>query len=56
MSANALLSTLPAIRNKAIVALGRDPLGTAANPTPLGIPWVLDDYLALLSDAAGKAE
>lgn len=56
LSANALLSTLPAIRNKAIVALGRDPLGTAANPTPLGIPWVLDDYLALLSDAAGKAE
>ena len=56
LSANALLSTLPAIRSKAIVALGRDPLGTAANPTPLGIPWVLDDYLALLSDAAGKAE
>ncbi|MEE2950950.1 MAG: iron-siderophore ABC transporter substrate-binding protein [Pseudomonadota bacterium] len=56
LSANALLSTLSAIRNKAIVALGRDPLGTAANPTPLGIPWVLDDYLALLSDAAGKAE
>ncbi|MEO9786254.1 MAG: iron-siderophore ABC transporter substrate-binding protein [Aurantimonas coralicida] len=53
---NALIGTLPAVRNGAIVALGRNPLGTAANPTPLSIPWVLRDYLALLANAAAKSE
>ncbi|MDT0331222.1 iron-siderophore ABC transporter substrate-binding protein [Nocardiopsis lambiniae] len=52
-----LLSQMPAVENGAIVALpGSDPLGTAANPTPLAIPWVLDDYLSLLAEAADKAE
>lgn len=53
---NPLLSRMPAVRRGAIVTLGRDPLGTAANPTPLSISYVLNDYLALLSDAAKKAE
>ena len=53
---NALIGTLPAVKNGAIVALGRNPLGTAANPTPLSIPWVLRDYLALLANAAAKSE
>ena len=48
-----LLSQMPAVANGAVVSLpGDDPLGTAANPTPLSISWVLDDYLSLLSDAA----
>lgn len=52
-----LLSQMPAVENGAIVPLpGTDPLGTAANPTPLAISWVLDDYLSLLSEAADKAE
>ncbi|MFY7066178.1 iron-siderophore ABC transporter substrate-binding protein [Nocardiopsis changdeensis] len=52
-----LLSQMPAVESGAIVALpGTDPLGTAANPTPLAISWVLDDYLSLLSEAADKAE
>lgn len=51
-----LLSRMPAVARSSVVLLGRDPLGTAANPTPLSIPWLLDDYVALLSDAARKSE
>lgn len=50
-----LLSKMPAVANGAIVSLGSDPLGTAANPTPLSISWVLEDYLDLLAEAAGKS-
>ncbi|MCM2502105.1 iron-siderophore ABC transporter substrate-binding protein [Aureimonas altamirensis] len=53
---NALIGTLPAVRTGAIVGLRRDPLGTAANPTPLSISWVLEDYVRLLAEAAAKAE
>lgn len=56
MRQDPLISHMPAIRNDALVMLGSDPLGTAANPTPLSIPWVLDDYVARLAEAAaGKA-
>jgi len=51
-----LLSQMPAVKTNAIVALpGTSPLGTAANPTPLSISWILDDYLELLAAAADKA-
>jgi iron complex transport system substrate-binding protein len=50
-----LLSQMPAVATGAIVLLPDTPLGTAANPTPLAISWVLEDYLALLADAADKA-
>lgn len=53
---NPLVSRMPAVRRGSLVLLGRDPVGTAANPTPLSIPWVLKDYIALLSDAAGKVK
>ena len=33
----------------------RVPLGTASNPTPLSISWVLKDYVDLLADAAGRS-
>jgi iron complex transport system substrate-binding protein len=50
-----LLSQIPAVKNKSIVALdGSGPMGTAANPTPLSIPYILDDYAALLAAAADK--
>lgn len=50
-----LLSKMPAVANGAIVALdGTGPQGTAANPTPLALSWVLNDYLDLLGTAAGK--
>jgi iron complex transport system substrate-binding protein len=52
-----LLSQMPAVENDAIVNLpGDEPLGTAANPTPLSIPFVLDDYLDALDDAASNAQ
>ncbi|MGI5119227.1 iron-siderophore ABC transporter substrate-binding protein [Marinactinospora thermotolerans] len=48
-----LLSQMPAVENGAVVNLpGESPLGTAANPTPLSISWVLEDYLSLLAEAA----
>lgn len=53
---NPLFARMPAIDNGAIVTLGRDPVGTAANPTPLSISYVLDDYIALLAEAAKKSE
>ncbi|WP_411034840.1 iron-siderophore ABC transporter substrate-binding protein [Shinella sp. BYT-45] len=51
-----LLSRMPAVGKDALVMLERNPVGTAANPTPLSISWVLKDYVALLARAAGKSQ
>lgn len=56
LKADPLLSYMPAVGNDALVMLGSDPVGTASNPTPLSISWVLDDYVALLADAARKSD
>lgn len=56
LNADPLTSKMPAVANGAIVTLSNDPLGTAANPTPLAISWVLDAYVDLLAEAAGKTE
>ncbi|MDT1062254.1 iron-siderophore ABC transporter substrate-binding protein [Paracoccus sp. CPCC 101403] len=56
LKADPLASKMRAIANDAVVMLGSNPVGTAANPTPLSISWVLDDYVALLAEAARKAE
>jgi iron complex transport system substrate-binding protein len=57
LKGDALLSQMPAVASGAIVNLpGSSPLGTAANPTPLSISYVLDDYLALLAAAADKVQ
>ncbi|WP_220451153.1 iron-siderophore ABC transporter substrate-binding protein [Nocardioides dongkuii] len=48
-----LLSKMPAVANDAIVLLPDSPLGTAANPTPLSISFVLEEYVGMLADAAG---
>ncbi|MEH1098900.1 iron-siderophore ABC transporter substrate-binding protein [Micromonospora sp. CPCC 205561] len=54
--ADPLLSKIPAIKRGSVVMLsGATPLGTAANPTPLAISFVLDDYAAMLAKAADKA-
>jgi iron complex transport system substrate-binding protein len=55
VKADPLLSRMPAVEHNSIVMLGRNPLGTAANPTPLSISWVLRDYAALLAQAAEKS-
>lgn len=56
LNSHLLTSRLPAIQQDAIVLLENGPMGTAANPTPLSIPWVLDDYVDLLSVAAKKSD
>lgn len=53
---NLLTSRMDTVENGAVVLLRNDPVGTAANPTPLSIPWVLEDYVSLLADAASKAK
>ncbi|MGP9538808.1 iron-siderophore ABC transporter substrate-binding protein [Brachybacterium sp. AOP43-C2-M15] len=51
-----LLSQMPAVRNGAVVHLpGDSPLGTAANPTPLAISYILEEYLVELERAAGAS-
>jgi iron complex transport system substrate-binding protein len=57
LTGDPVLSQIPAVKNGSIVYLpGTSPLGTAANPTPLAISWVLDDYLDLLDAAVSKVK
>ncbi|MHC1551189.1 iron-siderophore ABC transporter substrate-binding protein [Phyllobacterium sp. K27] len=56
LASDPLMSRMPAVAHNATVMLGRNPLGTAANPTPLSISWVLKDYVALLNEAAKKSQ
>jgi iron complex transport system substrate-binding protein len=53
LTADPLLSQMPAVQNNAVVSLpGDSPLGTAANPTPLALSYILEDYLVELERAA----
>ena len=55
ISADPLLSKIPAVERGSVYFLPESkPLGTAANPTPLAISWVLEDYAAAHAEAAGK--
>lgn len=54
MGAYMLTSRMPAISRQSIVLLRNDPMGTAAHPSPLAIPYVLENYLRLLAEAAAK--
>jgi iron complex transport system substrate-binding protein len=56
VTTNLLMSKMPAVENGAIVLLGANSVGTAANPTPLSISWVLKDYVAMLAEAARKSK
>lgn len=48
-----VLSQLPVVKNEAIVNLdGAKPIGTAANPTALSTPYLIDEYVDLLAQAA----
>jgi len=52
-----LLSKIPAVERGSIYLLpDSKPLGTAANPTPLSIRWVLKDYVKALAEAADKVK
>jgi len=55
LQADPLWSTLPAVQAGAVVAVGNgDAFSAAVSPTALSIPWVLDDYVAVLKEAAAK--
>ena len=57
LQADPLWSTLPAVQNGAVVAVGAgDDLSGAVSPTALSIPWMLDTYVGLLSDAVATAD
>eukprot|EP00914_Ancora_sagittata_P029543 GHVO01058493.1.p1 GENE.GHVO01058493.1~~GHVO01058493.1.p1 ORF type:complete len:327 (-),score=7.93 GHVO01058493.1:192-1172(-) len=56
LTSNPVMSKMNAIKHGSIVLLGNSQIATAANPTPLSISWVLDDYLAALAAAARKAQ
>ncbi|MER6692697.1 iron-siderophore ABC transporter substrate-binding protein [Streptomyces minutiscleroticus] len=52
-----LVSKLPAVERGSTAFLsGSGPEATAANPTPLSISWVLEDYVASLAKAADKVK
>ncbi|GAB2603598.1 ABC transporter substrate-binding protein [Pseudactinotalea suaedae] len=58
LQADPLLSRIPAVANGAIVFLDEtvDPATAAsANPSPLGISHLIENYLPLLDETAGKA-
>ncbi len=49
LQADPLLSKIPAIAAGRIAVLGdATPLAASANPSPLSIPWGIDEYFAVL--------
>lgn len=56
LKTNPLMAKMRAVSTDSVVMLGRGPMATAANPTPLSIPWVLDDYLSALAKAARNSQ
>ncbi|WP_245592531.1 iron-siderophore ABC transporter substrate-binding protein [Actinomadura rifamycini] len=57
ISDDPLLSKVPAIERGSVYLMsGTTPAGTAANPTPLAISWVLEDYVKALAEAAAKVK
>lgn len=57
LQADPLWSTLDAVKNGAVVTVGSgDALSGAVTPTALSIPWMLDEYVALLDAAVASAQ
>jgi iron complex transport system substrate-binding protein len=57
LQADPLWNTLAAVQNGAVVSVGSgDALSGAVTPTALSIPWMLEDYVALLDGAAALAK
>ncbi len=55
--ADSLLGKVPAIERGSVALLADNtPLAAAVSPSALSIPWMLDDYVALLGDAAAKVK
>jgi iron complex transport system substrate-binding protein len=56
LQADPLIGAIPAIRRGSIVMMKEGPLAASQTPSALSIPWAIDEYLALIADAAGKLE
>ncbi|GAA2175742.1 iron-siderophore ABC transporter substrate-binding protein [Agrococcus versicolor] len=57
LQADPLLGTIPAIQRGAVALLtDGTPLAAALTPTPLSIPWALDEYVAVFDAAAQNAQ
>ena len=57
LQADPLLGTIPAIERGAVALLtDGTPLAAALTPTPLSIPWALDEYVAVFDAAAQNAQ
>lgn len=57
LQADPLLSTIPAIKSGQVAILqDSTPLAAMANPSPLSIPWGIDDYFSLLAGSLDQAE
>lgn len=57
LAADPLLSKMRAVANGSVVMLpGSSPAGTAANPTPMSVPWLLDEYASKLAAAADRVK
>lgn len=55
--ADPLIGKIPAIeRGSAALLEDNTPLAAAVSPSALSIPWMIDDYVALLGDAAAKVK
>ncbi len=55
LQGDALLGTMPAIKNGAVAYIGNGtPLSAAATPTPLAIPWGIEEYTSRIAAAADK--
>jgi iron complex transport system substrate-binding protein len=55
VKANPLLSQIPAVARGSFAVLhDSTPLAASANPSPLSIGWGIDEYFALLAEAASK--
>ena len=57
IQADPLIGKIPAVKAGAVATLvDSTPLAAMANPSPLSIPWGIDDYFALMADAVAKGQ
>ncbi|MTE24634.1 iron-siderophore ABC transporter substrate-binding protein [Microbacterium sp. ZXX196] len=57
LQSDELWSTVPAVQNGAVVVVGDgDATSSAVSPSVLSIPWVLNDYVAMLDEAVAASE
>ncbi|RLK49581.1 iron-siderophore ABC transporter substrate-binding protein [Microbacterium telephonicum] len=57
LQADPLWSTIPAVKNGAVIEVGMgDAYSAAVSPTALSIPWVLERYVGDLDAAAAKVQ